>query len=76
MAKDSSTLKRDGKGYILTITSRTGLETRIKIGPDGSMRDLSGKPIIQSDVTTAVLNLRTIGASGMIENILKWWDRQ
>lgn len=75
MAKPGSKLKRDGKGYILTITGKTGLETRLKIESDGRMRDLSGAPVTRSDVTIAVINLRIIGASGMIESVLDWWDR-
>lgn len=69
-------LKRDGQGYILTVTSKTDAETRIRIEPNGSMRNLSGGKIGQTDVTRAVLEFRTIGASGMVENILGWWKKK
>lgn len=71
-----STLKRDGGAYILTIPGNSDRQTRIRIESNGRMRDLSGAAIVQSDVNIAVLHFRTIGASGMIENVLDWWDRQ
>lgn len=76
MAKPDSKLKRDGKGYMLTITHESGPDTRIKIGENGQMRNLSGSSITQVNVTLAVLHFRTIGASGMVEAVIGWWEKR
>lgn len=75
---NKTTLKRDGAAYILTVFAENSgsKKTRIRIESNGRMHDLSGAAVSQSDVNIAVLHFRTIGASGMIENILKWWERQ